>query len=360
LYIEYAKKKQRLVKHILKMIRKLISKLVDRRDLTESEMEQAIEFIMEGKATPSQIASFITALRMKGETVDEICGAAKAMIKKAHTIHIKEELLLDVCGTGGDSYNTFNISTVCAFVLAAGGVRIAKHGNRSVSSKCGSADVLEALGAKIELSPELVKKCIEQIGIGFLYAPIFHPAMKYAAVPRREIGIRTIFNILGPLTNPARVNAQVLGVFSPSLTEKIAHVLRKLGVKKAMVVSGMDGMDEVSICAPSRISYLNEGKIENFEIDPQHFGIKKATVEDIKGGDASENAEIILKVLSGEKGAKRDAVLINSSLGFVVTEKARDIQEGIKIAEEIIDKGLALKKLKDFVRVTKEYASLQA
>ena len=343
------------------MIPQLLAKLVEKKDLSESEMEKAFEFIMDGKATPAQIAAFITALRMKGETVDEICGAAKAMIKKAHTVHIKkEDVLLDVCGTGGDAHNTFNISTACAFVLAAGGIKIAKHGNRSVSSKCGSADVLEALGVKIELSSEAVKRCIEQIGIGFLFAPLFHPAMKYAALPRREIGIRTIFNILGPLTNPARVNAQVLGVFSPMLTEKLAQVLKRLGLKKAAVVSGMDGMDEVSICAKSKVSFLQNGVIESFEIDPEDFGIKRASIADIRGGDAKKNAEIIIGVLSGEKGPKRDAVLMNASLGFVVAERAKDIKEGIEIAEDIIDRGDALKKLKDFVRFTNEYASLKA
>ncbi len=345
------------------MIPQLLAKLVEKKDLSESEIEKAFEFIMDGKATPAQIAAFITALRMKGETVEEICGAAKAMIKKAHTVHIrkeKEDILLDVCGTGGDAHNTFNISTACAFVLAAGGIKIAKHGNRSVSSKCGSADVLEALGVKIELSSEAVKRCIEQIGIGFLFAPLFHPAMKYAALPRREIGIRTIFNILGPLTNPARVNAQVLGVFSPMLTEKLAQVLKRLGLKKAAVVSGMDGMDEVSICAKSKVSFLQNGVIESFEIDPEDFGIKRASIADIRGGDAKKNAEIIIGVLSGEKGPKRDAVLMNASLGFVVAERAKDIKEGIEIAEDIIDRGDALKKLKDFVRFTNEYASLKA
>ncbi|RLB11158.1 MAG: anthranilate phosphoribosyltransferase, partial [Deltaproteobacteria bacterium] len=210
------------------------------------------------------------------------------------------------------------------------------------------------------LSSEAVKRCIEQIGIGFLFAPLFHPAMKYAALPRREIGIRTIFNILGPLTNPARVNAQVLGVFSPMLTEKLAQVLKRLGLKKAAVVSGMDGMDEVSICAKSKVSYLRDGIIESFEIDPEDFGIKRASISDIRGGDAKKNAEIIIGVLSGEKGPKRDAVLMNASLGFVVAERAKDIKEGIEIAEDIIDRGDALKKLKDFVRFTNEYASLKA
>jgi len=336
------------------MIKELISRLVNREDLTESEMEQAIEFIMEGKATPSQIASFITALRMKGETVDEICGAAKAMRKKALSLSVNkgDEVLLDTCGTGGDAHNTFNISTACAFVAAGGGIKVAKHGNRAVSSKCGSADVLEAMGVKIDLSPELVKRCIEEVGIGFLFAPIFHGAMKHALAPRREIGIRTIFNLLGPLTNPAGADVQVLGVFSPELTEKIASVLMKLGIKEAFVVSGIDGMDEISICGPSRISHLKNGNITTFEIAPEDLGLKSASLDEIKGGDTEENARIIKAIFSGERGPRRDAVVINSAAAFVVSGKASDLKEGINMAEEVIDAGLAMKKLNELIKFT--------
>ena len=258
-----------------------------------------------------------------------------------------------MCGTGGDSLNTFNISTASSIVVAAAGAMVAKHGNRSVSSRSGSADVLEALGVKIDLEPELVRRCIEKVGIGFLFAPIFHDAMRHAASPRREIGIRTIFNILGPLTNPAPIDVQVIGVFSPDLTEKIANVLKRIGIKEAMVVSGLDGMDEVSICAPTVISHLKDGEIKTFEITPDQFGIKRASIEEIRGGDARDNAEIIRRIFEGdERGAKRDAVILNSSLGLVVSGKARDIREGIEMAKEVIDRGNAMKKLEELIRFT--------
>jgi len=336
------------------MLKKFISKVVNREDLKEEEMELAFSFIMEGKATPSQIAAFITALRMKGETAEEICGAAKAMRKKALSVNVEKEDLLDTCGTGGDGYNTFNISTACAFVTAAAGVCVAKHGNRSVSSRCGSADLLEELGVRIDLSAELVKKCIEEVGIGFLFAPVYHPAIRFAASPRKELGIRTIFNLLGPLTNPAGAKIQLLGVYSPDLTEKIACVLLKLGVKRAMVVCGFDGMDEISICDRTRISYLYEEKIKTFEIGPEDFGIKRASPEEVKGGDSKENARIILEIFQGkEKGPKRDIVLLNSAAALFLSKKAKDIKEGIKIAEKIIDSGLAMKKLNELIDFTR-------
>ena len=337
------------------MITKLLSKIVEGRDLSEKEMEDAFEFIMEGRAKPTQIAAFLTALRMKGETVEEVSGAVRAMRRKAKKIEVEKggRLLLDMCGTGGDSLNTFNISTASSIVVAAAGVMVAKHGNRSVSSRSGSADVLEALGVKIDLEPELVRRCIEEVGIGFLFAPIFHDAMRHAASPRREIGIRTIFNILGPLTNPAPIDVQVIGVFSPDLTEKIANVLKRIGIKEAMVVSGLDGMDEVSICAPTVISHLKDGEIRTFEITPEQFGIKRAAIEEIRGGDARDNAEIIRRIFEGdERSAKRDAVILNSSLGLVVSGKARDIREGIEMAKEVIDRGNAMKKLEELIRFT--------
>ena len=338
------------------MITKLLSKIVEGRDLSEKEMEDAFEFIMEGRAKPTQIAAFLTALRMKGETVEEVSGAVRAMRRKAKKIEVEKggRLLLDMCGTGGDSLNTFNISTASSIVVAAAaGVMVAKHGNRSVSSRSGSADVLEALGVKIDLEPELVRRCIEKVGIGFLFAPIFHDAMRHAASPRREIGIRTIFNILGPLTNPAPIDVQVIGVFSPDLTEKIANVLKRIGIKEAMVVSGLDGMDEVSICASTVISHLKDGEIRTFEITPEQFGIKRAAIEEIRGGDARDNAEIIRRIFEGdERGAKRDAVILNSSLGLVVSGKARDIREGIEMAKEVIDRGNAMKKLEELIRFT--------
>ncbi len=335
------------------MIKELLAKIVRGEDLKEKEMEHAITFIMEGKATPSQIAAFITALRMKGETADEICGAARAMRKKALSFKINtDDTILDTCGTGGDACNTFNISTACAFVAAAGGVKVAKHGNRAVSSKSGSADVLEALGIKIDLSAELVKRCIEEIGIGFLFAPIFHRAMKYASAPRKEIGIRTIFNLLGPLTNPVGADVQVLGVFSPELTERIAYVLMRLGIREAMVVSGLDKMDEISICAVSRISHLRNGDIKTFHVSPEDFGIMRCPPDEIEGGGPRDNARIIMDIFSGEKGAKRDAVLINSAAALVVSGKAKDLSEGIRLAQEIIDSGLAIKKLNELKEFT--------
>lgn len=335
------------------MIKAFIPKLVRGEDLKEDEMEQAITSIMEGKATPAQIASFITALRMKGETIDEICGAARAMRKKALSLELEVNTpILDTCGTGGDAFNTFNISTACAFVVAAGGVKVAKHGNRAVSSKCGSADVLEALDIKIDLSPDLVKRCIKEVGIGFLFAPLFHGAMRHASIPRREIGIRTIFNLLGPLTNPAGADAQLLGVFSPELTNKIAHVLMRLGIKQAMVVSGIDGMDEISICAKTRVSYLRNKAIKTFYILPEDLGIKRSTSDELRGGDAKENAEIIKSIFSGKKGPKRDVVVINSAAAFVVSGKAKDLKEGVKMAQEILDSGLAMKKLDELKKFT--------
>ena len=337
------------------MIKELIAKIVSGKDLSEGEMEQAITFIMDGNATHSQIAAFITALRMKGETVDEICGAARAMRRKALSFHVNAEgPILDTCGTGGDVSNTFNISTACAFVAAAGGVRVAKHGNRAVSSRSGSADVLEALGVRIDIAPELVKRCIEEIGIGFLFAPLFHGAMKHAAPARHEIGIRTIFNLLGPLTNPVGADVQVLGIFSPDLTERIAQVLMKLGIKEAMVVSGLDGMDEISICAESRISHLKDGNIETFHIAPEKFGIKRCHSDQLKGGDPIESARIIMNIFSGEKGPKRDVVLINSAAAFVVSGKAKDFAEGIRLAQEVIDSGLAMKKLNELREFTQK------
>ncbi len=339
------------------MIKSFISRLVNGDDLTELEMEKVMSLIMEGRITPAQIASFITALRIKGETVEEILGAAKAMRKKVLLLNIKHKNipLLDTCGTGGDAYNTFNISTTCAFIVSAAGVKVAKHGNRAVSSKCGSADVLEALGIKVDLAPDIVKKCIEVLNIGFIFAPIFHRAMKYVAGPRKEIGIRTIFNILGPLTNPAKADIQLLGVFSVDLTEKIAYVLMKLGLKKAFVVCGLDGMDEISICAPTRISYFKGNSIETFEITPEQFGIKRVSPDEIRGGDPNNNAEIIKRVLSGkEKGPKRDIVLINSAAALLVAGRVDNLNEGIKKAEEIIDSGLAIKKLKELIKFTQE------
>ncbi|HHV96898.1 MAG TPA: anthranilate phosphoribosyltransferase [Clostridiaceae bacterium] len=335
------------------MIRFAISKLADRKSLTEQEAAGALNCIMSGEATDSQIGSFITALRIKGETIEEITGCAKVMRQKAEAINPSVSYYIDTCGTGGDGTNTFNISTAAAFIASAAGVPIAKHGNRSVSSKCGSADVLENLGININLTPDQVKSCIENVGIGFLFAPVFHKSMKYAANVRKELGIRTIFNILGPLTNPANAKGQVLGVFAEHLTEIVAKVLMNLGVERALVVHGMDGMDEITTTTKTKITEIKCGNIETYELDPQDYGFKPASKKDLVGGSAEENSRIIISVLQGEKGAKREIVLLNAAASLYVGKVANSISEGIKIAEEIIDSGMALKKLEEL----KEYSN---
>ncbi len=332
------------------MIKELIGKIVEKRDLTENEAITAMQEIMSGEATPSQIAAFITALRMKGETVEEITGAAKVMRAKAIKLDFTEKVIVDTCGTGGDNSNTFNVSTVVALIAAAAGLLVAKHGNRSVSSSCGSADVMEKLGLNLEISPKKVKESIEKIGIGFLYAPLFHSAMKYATPVRREIGMRTIFNILGPLTNPARARVQLLGVYKPQLTEVLANVLKNLGTRAAFVVCGEDNIDEITIGGRTKVSQLKNGKVKTYYLQPEDFGLKRSDLNDIKGGTIEKNKEIILSILKGEKGAKREMALLNAAALFVAAEKAKNFTEGIKIAEEIIDSGKALKKLEALIK----------
>lgn len=320
-------------------------------DLSEVEMSDTMREIMEGKATDAQIGAFLTALRLKGETIAEITGAARLMKEKAIMIKAPKGTV-DTCGTGGDMAQTFNISTTAAFVVAGGGIPVAKHGNRSVSSRSGSADVLQALGVNIELPPEKVEKCLMDVGFGFLFAPIFHGAMKYALGPRREIGVRTIFNILGPITNPAGTKYQILGVYLSDLTEIMAEVLGNLGCLHAFVVHGEDGLDEITITGRTKISELKDGRVESYFIDPTDFGMKLGKVEDLLGGDAKENAEITLNILKGEKGPKRDIVLLNASAAIVASGKAKDFEEGISIAERSIDSGAALRKLEEIKRVT--------
>jgi len=328
------------------MIREAIDKVVQKINLTQTEMTQVVEEIMTGNATPIQIGAFITALRMKGETVDEITAAAKVMRAKAASIPLEKGVdVVDTCGTGGDVSHTFNISTATAFVLAGCGVKVAKHGNRSVSSKCGSADVLEELGVKIDLSPDRVKACIEKIGIGFMFAPIFHSAMKHAVAPRKEIGIRTIFNILGPLSNPASATHQVLGTFKPELTEPMAGVLSNLGVKAAMIVHSEDGLDEISISGKTKITELKNKAIKSYTVEPKDFGLKVQDISKVKGGTKSENAKITSGLLEGQKGPARDIVLMNASAALVVLGKAKDFKDGVKLAEDSIDSKKALKKL---------------
>ena len=309
---------------------------------------------MTGQATQAQIGSFITALRMKGETVEEITGAAMVMREKAVKIGSYNKIvdLVDTCGTGGSGTNTFNISTTTAFVVSGAGLKIAKHGNKSASSQCGSADVIKELGVNIDIPPDKVKECIDKIGIGFLYAPLFHGAMKYAIGPRREIGIRTIFNILGPLTNPANANCQVLGVYREELTEVLANVLKNLGTKRAFVVHGLDTLDEITITGKTKISELKDKSVKTFYITPEDFGIKSAQLKDIKGGDSKENAAIVREVLEGKKGPRQDVVLLNSSAALVAGGLARDFKEGIRIAKESISSGKAMDKLKRLVEFT--------
>jgi anthranilate phosphoribosyltransferase len=350
------------------MIKELISQIVAGKDLTEQEMEKAMDEIMSGEATPAQIGAFITGLRMKGETVDEITGAARTMRAKAtkikvsreivnidrDDINIEDETILDIVGTGGDGTRTFNVSTTTAFVAAGAGITVAKHGNRAVSSMCGSADVLENLGVNLNITTKDVERCVKDIGIGFLFAPLFHGAMKHAAAPRREIGIRSIFNLLGPVTNPAGASVLVLGVYELDLTDKIAQVLNKLGTKEAFVVCGEGTFDEISICGPTRISHLKNGEVHTFHMTPEDYGFKRAVLEAIVGGNAEENANIVRNILEGEKGPRRDMVLLNAAAAFVAAGRAGDFKDGIRTAEESIDSGRAREKLKRLIEFTQK------
>ena len=351
------------------MLKEAILKVVNRQDLTEAEMTRAMEAIMSGEATEAQIGAFITALRMKGETVAEITAAARVMRAKATRIPIQNglidldrdeinvdwETVVDTCGTGGDETSTFNVSTTTAFVVAGAGLRVAKHGNRAVSSRCGSADVIEALGINLALTPDQVAWCILEVGIGFLFAPQLHGAMRYAIGPRREIGIRTIFNILGPLTNPANANVQVLGVYDGRLTEPLAQVLGNLGGKSAFVVYGEGSYDEISIVGPTRVSQLKEGVVSTYNIAPEDFGLKRATLADIKGGDVFENARIVRSVLEGEGGPREDMVAQNAAAAFIAAGLSPDFPQGIKLARKTIHRGKALQKLDDLIAKSKSF-----
>ncbi|MFH1868277.1 MAG: anthranilate phosphoribosyltransferase [Candidatus Omnitrophota bacterium] len=338
------------------MIKEAIKKVAGGEDLTFSEMEKAFTEIMAGAAEPAQISAFITALSMKTETAQEITSAAKVMRRFAYSIKVREarEPVLDTCGTGGSGADTFNISTASALAAAGCGVKVAKHGNRSASSRCGSADVLEKLGVNIALKPKDVEKCVKKIGIGFMFAPLFHSAMKHAAGVRRSIGIRTIFNILGPLSNPANATCQVLGVFDRKLTGVMARVLGDLGIRRAFVVHGLEKLDEISIAGPTQVSELKNKRVSTYLITPEKFGIKRARLKDIKGADADTNAKIILSVLKGAKGACRNAVLLNCAYGLVAASKAKDIKAGIRLAEISIDSGAALDKLEKLIKYTNQ------
>ncbi len=333
------------------MIKEAINLLVSGINLSESEMAECMKEIMEGRTTDAQIGSFLTALRIKGETVDEITGAARIMRDKAATIKAPEGVL-DTCGTGGDMSHTFNISTTTALVVAAAGIPVAKHGNRAVSSHSGSADVLESLGIRIELSPDKVEKCLSDTGFGFLFAPLFHPAMKYAIGPRREMGVRTIFNILGPITNPAGAKRQILGVFSSKLTDPLAQVLGNLGAEDAMVVHGEDGLDEITITNGTKVSRYVNGGVENMYFSPEDFGLTRAKKEDLIGKGREENAAMTLNILKGEHGPKRDIVLINSAAALTVSGKTADLLEAIEMARASIDSGKALQKLEEIKKVS--------
>lgn len=338
------------------MIRDAIKKAVEREDLTEAESIDAMTEIMDGEATPAQVASFITAMRMKGETVEEITGFVKVMREKSVKVRPKSQKLLDTCGTGGDKLNTFNISTTATFVTAGAGVAIAKHGNRAASSSCGSADVLEALGVSIALGAEQVANCIDTAGIGFMFAPAMHPAMKNAGGPRKEIGVRTVFNILGPMTNPAGAKRQVIGVFSPDLTEKMARVLQALGTERAMVFHGMAGLDEMSTLGETRVSELKDGEVRTYTITPADAGLETAQPEHLAAGEGSiaDNVAALLKILDGEKGPRRDIVLLNAAAALVVAEIAADLVEGVALAAKSIDSGAALEALERFKSTSEE------
>jgi anthranilate phosphoribosyltransferase len=327
------------------MIKEAIAKLIERQDLSEEMMRRSMEEIMTGTATSAHIASFLTALRIKGETVVELTAACGVMRRHVSRIESKEEFLLDTCGTGGDQVCTFNISTVSALVAAGAGVVVAKHGNKSVSSQCGSADLLIELGVKIDIEPEKVEQCLNEIGFGFLYAPLLHKAMKYATPVRREMGIRTIFNILGPLTNPAGANYQLLGVYDANLTKLLATVLKNLGSKHVLVVHGEDGLDEVTPTGRTQICELKGGKIKTYKIKPAQFGIRRSSLQDLRGGDAAFNAKITYEILKGRGDIQRGAVLLNAGCAIYAACQASSIKEGVIKAADSIDSGRALEKL---------------
>lgn len=334
------------------MIKEAIQILVEGKDLTYEEAYFVMGEIMGGEATPAQIGSFLTALHLKGETADEIAGLASVMRNKATHVNIPEKAI-DIVGTGGDGQGTFNISTAAAFVVAGAGLKVAKHGNRGATSQCGSADVLAALGVKIDLPAEAVAECIEKVGLGFMFAPSFHPAMKYAAPVRKELGIRTIFNILGPLTNPAGVQHILLGVPSANLVDKMAEVLCRLGTKHGLVIHGKEGLDEISISNKSMVREICDNKTTaSYEVSPESFGFKKADRDGIKGGTPEENAATILCILDGEKGIPRDIVVINAAAALIAGDATKDRKEAVKIAEESIDKKYAKDVLERLIVLT--------
>lgn len=336
------------------MIKEALKKLAEGINLSEKEAQGVMLQIMQGSTSESQIAAYLMGLRMKGETVEEITGSVKAMREMALHIHVGDPLVVDTCGTGGDGANTFNISTAAAFVVAGGGMTVAKHGNRSVSSKSGSADVLSALGINIDLSPERVESCINEVGIGFLFAPLYHGAMKHCAKPRGDMGIRTMMNILGPLSNPAGATIQVLGVYDQALTEKLAQVLIRLGTQHCFVLHGKDGLDEITLTDFTYVSEGKAGRVSSYHISPQDFGLEKISPKELTGGTPQQNADIIEDLLKGRRNAKREIVLANAAPAFVATGKAKTLKEGYEQAEKVLGSGAAHEKLEKLAAFTNE------
>ena len=349
------------------IITEAVRALVDRRDLTRIEAAAAMEAIMSGAATNAQIAAFLTGLRMKGEIVEELIGFAQVMRQKVVKVRTHDgdvvgatgterEMLIDTCGTGGDASGTFNVTTATALVAAGAGVKVAKHGNRSVSSLCGSADVVETLGVNLELRPPHVARCLDEVGIGFLYAPLLHTAMKHVMAARREMGVRTVFNMLGPLTNPAGANAQLIGVYSAALTEPLARVLAELGTRRALVVHGADGLDEITTTGDTQIAEVREGVVRLSQLRPEDFGVPRATLRELQGGDREENAQIIRGILAGEPGPRRDIVLVNAAAALVVGGKAQDFKDGMAMAAASVDSGAAARKLGELAALSHRLA----
>jgi len=340
-------------------VREVLNRLVEKENLTRDETYRLFSSIMEGELTDVQIAGILVALRSKGETVDEIAGATEVLREKSRKVPLREELrkrVVDTCGTGGDLKGTFNISTTVGLVVASCGVPVAKHGNRSVSSRCGSADILESFGVKIDLEPEQVARCIEELGFGFMFAPKFHPAMASVVRPRKELGIRTIFNVLGPMTNPAGAVRQLMGVYDERLTEKLAEVLLKLGTERAFIVHGKDGTDEITISDATKVTEIKNGEIKSYTVTPEDFGLLRAPFSEIKGGESlEENREIVRRVLTGEeKGAKRDVVALNAGFALVAGGRVEKVEEGIEMAVKAMDEGRPYELLCRLVKLTNE------
>jgi anthranilate phosphoribosyltransferase len=336
------------------MFRDNLRKITQRMNLTADEMAEMIGEVFSGTLSDALIGAFMAALATKGETFEELAGAARAMRRRAARIQVSAPAVVDTCGTGGDGIGTFNISTTTAFVVAGCGVTVAKHGNRSISSRCGSADLIEALGVNLNAPPDLVEEAVGGIGIGFLFAPLYHGAMKHAAAARKELGIRSIFNMLGPLTNPAGADCQLLGVYAPQLTEMFAEALRLLGSRRALVVHGHDGLDEISVCAPTRVTELKDGLIRTYDIDPERYLGRRAEPAEVAGGDPARNAQITRGVLSGDKGACRDVVVLNAAAALMAAGKTDRIEAGMRLAAQSIDSGAARRKLDELVDFTRQ------